>query len=384
MIDVAALGTEASREPGADLLEDPAQTLDRLQSTAVLVQPRAGVFTAFEDEDWEQIPLKVGTVRFGLGHTRRRTLSAFDVHHVAGARIRALHTAATVYADHAIPLAGVLHGEALELARAAWASIAPHQLGIHSGTAPDDGSIAHWAPVTRFGTDETTLVPAAALRPFGSYNRERLVLPTRAGIGAADTPGQAVARGLLSALGFAALVDAVRGAPATRIALDALGGDPEAAFLAKSASNLGAEVELLELGDRGRDAAPVLLARARGGTDVSGEWALGCAPSWQEAAVDALRDLLGRIQLTRQFGTHGAARVDVGDPLLGDLDAEALPVGDEAVARLDVRVPWARIVAQVRADGGDVLVAPIAAPDLAVGGIHVARVLLARETDDDR
>lgn len=382
-VGVAELSAAHRTRPrDEDLLDDPADTLGELETRSKLVQPRAGVFAAFGDEPWNQIPLKIGTVRLGLGHGTVRDVSAFDVHHVAGARISALYAAAEIYADHVIPAGGVRRG------RPAGAALAPERLAICAGTGVRGADVAEWAPATRLGTGETVLVPAAALRPFGPYNQDRTVLATSAGTGAGGSPAGAVARGLLSALSLDAVLQALRGtSAATAVPLDALGPDPELAFLAKSARNLGVDVELLDLGDPGRRPAPVLLARLRSGADDAdgsdaGAWAVGCAPAWQEAAVGALRDLLGRVQLARQLGPGQG--VDTGDPLLGDLDPGVLAPTEEVAPHLDAETGWAEVVERVRTGDGDVLVAPVHAPDLAAGGISAARVLLVRPEAEAR
>jgi bacteriocin biosynthesis cyclodehydratase domain-containing protein len=383
-IDVPDLGeVRGPRGEGEDLLDDPADVLRELESRSVLVHPRAGVFSGYGDDDWNQIPLKIGTVRLGIGHGARREISAFDVHHVAGARISALYAAAEVYTDHVIPVGRVLSGDGLERSRLRWPIVEPERLALASGTAVRADQVAHWAAVTRFGRDETVLVPAAALRTFGPYNRQRIVLASSAGTAAGDSPGHAIARGLQSALGLDALTRALRGtATVAAVPLDALATDRELAFLAKSARNLGVDVELLDLGDCEQRPAPVLLARVRGTAEGAGEWALGCAPGWQEAAVVALRDLLGRIQLGRQ--TSADQDIDCGDRILSDLDADALAATSEAGPQLDAVTPWTEVVRRVRTSGCDILVAPVDAPDLGAGRISAARVLLMRTGDDPR
>jgi bacteriocin biosynthesis cyclodehydratase domain-containing protein len=385
LLGVAELSAAYRTRPrDEDLLDDPADVLTELETRSKLVQPRAGVFAGFGDEPWNQIPLKIGTVRLGLGHGAMRDISAFDVHHVAGARIRALCVAAAVYMDRVMPVGGVVSGEEARRVRGDSGGsdvVAPGRLGIASGTGVRAADVTEWASATRLGTRETVLVPAAALRPFGPYNHNRMVLATSAGAGAGGSSAEAVARGLLSALSLDAVLEVLRGAASVAtVALDALGADPELAFLAKSARNLGVDVELLDLGDRERRPAPVLLARVRraadGGGEGAGEWAVGSALAWQEAAVGALRDLLGRVQLGRQLGSGRGA--DVGDPLLGDLDPGVLAPTEEAEPLLDAETGWAEVIERVRSSGGDVLVAPVRAPDLAAGGISAARVLLAR------
>lgn len=377
---------EAVREPAARTaveLEDPAEVLDHLTSTAVLVQQRAGVFQAFADEAWNQTPIKIGTVRLGLGRGGLRTVTAFDLHHVAGARIRALHAAARVYADHVVPVGGLVPADALDQGGYSRCRVEPARLAVAGGTAAKAADVAHWAPAYRLEAGHSVLVPAAALRTFGAENSSLMCLPTSAGTGTGASPADAVADGLLSALALDALIGAVRGrVPVRSVDLKLLEADAELLFLAKSARNLGVEVELLGLGDRGTRPVPVLLARTRGAHDGEPRWAVGCATRWQEAAVCALRDLLGAVQLDRQLGD--GARADLGDPLIADLDPAALSVGGYADPVFTAATGWGEVLRRTRAAGNDILVAPVELPDLAAGGIWVAKVLLVRENTDAR
>lgn len=385
-----AAATEAAAEQsGTDAvaLEDPAAVLAQLEAVSVLVQKRAGVFRAFGDEGWNQTPIKIGTVHLGLGHGGRREVTAFDLHHVAGARIRALHAAARVYTDHVVPVGAVLRGADFELAREKWPVIEPGRLAVASGTVADGARVDAWARALRLDSRETVLVPAAALRTLGPDNSSLICVPTGAGTGTGGSRADAVADGLLSALAMDAVVGAVRGrVPVRLVEPKLLEADAELLFLAKSARNLGVEVELLDVGDPDERPAPVLFARTVSSEDGEPRWAVGSAARWQEAAVAALRDLLGAIQLDRQLaGRPGdAARVDAGDALLGDLDPRALAVDGEAGPGPDAPTAWAEIQRRVNAAGDDVLVAPVDAPDLASGGISVAKVLLVRGNADER
>ncbi|WP_103530392.1 TOMM precursor leader peptide-binding protein, partial [Streptomyces sp. SM11] len=81
------------------------EELNRI-STA-LVRPYTGVFRRYDDEELTQTPLKLSRVEVALGGGARRRIAAFDVHHLAGARTRALYAAAEAYVEHVVPLAGV-------------------------------------------------------------------------------------------------------------------------------------------------------------------------------------------------------------------------------------------------------------------------------------
>ncbi|MBB5121815.1 TOMM precursor leader peptide-binding protein [Streptomyces eurocidicus] len=344
--------------------------LAALDERSVLLGVHAGVFTRFDDDAPDQIPLKVSTVALGLGSGRRRAVTAFDVHHVAGARMRALRTAAAVYTEHVAPLPGTVNGPSLEAARADLTTADPTRFTTASGLPVPPGALTDWLPATSLLTGERVLVPAAAVRPFGPYNASGVYEPTRAGTGTGTRPAEAVYDGLLSALSYQALTGVLRGtAHATAVPLDALPDDPEPTFLARTADNLGAGAELLDLTATGPGSAPVLLARS-GGT----HWAVGCDTSWRRAAVTALRDLLGAVQLDRA----GQPGPDTGDPLLSGLapdtvaaDGDRPPTGPLTTGEL---------LDGIRARGGDALAVETTPGDLRGAGLSVVRVLLTEGT----
>ncbi|MFC6834670.1 YcaO-like family protein, partial [Streptomyces goshikiensis] len=343
--------------------------VEELNRRSALVRPYTGVFTRYADEPLTQIPLKLSVVEFGVGHAGPRAVAAFDVHHVAGARMRALDAAALVYAEHVVPARGVV-------ARAEGA-VAEASLTLASGLP---GAAGAWQRAVSLVTKEPVLVPAAAVRPFGPHNGDRLFERTRAGAGAGPSPADAAAAGLLSALAHDALLRAVRGAASAPVALTEGTPDAELAFLVRSAERLGITVELLDLGEAARSGVQVLLARA------ADRWAVGAALDRRTATADALRDLLGAVQYERDAAASGAP-ADTGDPLLRDLDARTLTLSADAgdAGGNPVAADWAGVLDRLRAAGRDAYVVPTGSPDLASAGLHTARVLLtcAQEPGDD-
>ncbi|MFI1801096.1 TOMM precursor leader peptide-binding protein [Streptomyces sp. NPDC020379] len=364
-------------EPAPVVTPGTADEADRLLAELherdILLGPFAGVFHAYDDDALTQIPLKASTVVLGTGDGRRRAVSAFDVHHVAGARLRALRTAAAVYAEHVAPLPGVL--TACATTHPAPPLTEPGRITTARGLPAPPAAVHDWVAAVSLLTGERSFVPAAAVRTFGPYNTAGLYVPTTAGTGTGTSVPEAAYDGLMSALAYEALDEAVRGTrQATRVPLTPTGdpADPEVTFLVRTAENLGADVELLDLSDP--DPAPgapcVLLARAAGSS-----WAIGSDVSWRRAAVTALRDLLGRLQLEQDPEHHGPT--DTGDPLMPDLAPDTLPAdGDRPPAE---RGRAGDLLERLRAAGRDVLVVDTTSPDLRAGGLHVVRALLTRE-----
>ncbi|MFF9638045.1 TOMM precursor leader peptide-binding protein [Streptomyces bacillaris] len=383
--DALALPVTPTVETARDA-EALVEELNRI-STA-LVRPYTGVFGRYDDEELTQTPLKLSRVEVALGGGVRRRIAAFDVHHLAGARMRALYAAAEAYVEHVVPLAEAGQDGQRQAVR----TLGPADFTTGGGTGAEPTARA---VATSLISKEPVRVPAAALRPFGPYNRDRAQLASRAGSGAGGSAAEAAGQGLLSALAHDALVRAVRGTtPVRPVAAD--GDDPELVFLLKSAANLDIAVELLDLGEDGRTSAHVVLAReanspsAQGGSDreasspsasahevsgssAQGRWAVGAGLSRRTAAASALRDLLGQVQLAAE---DPGAVVDLGDPLLGDLAPAAIAVGGESVPVKAAETTFDAVLDRLRATGRDALYVDTTPADLPAGSIATARVLV--------
>lgn len=356
-----AVPTTASVETARDA-EDTVDALNR--TTTALVGAFAGVFVRFDDESLTQTPLKAARLELALAPGARRTIAAFDVHHLAGARTRALRLAAETYVEHVAPVR-VLAGAGSELP-----AVAPAALTTGAGTATA-AEVAAWVPATSLLTGDRVKVPAAAVRPFGPYNRERTVLATSAGTGSGGTDAEAAGSGLLSALAHDGLLRALRGE--TRTAPVAPDDDPELVFLLKSAVNLGIEADLLDLGEDARTGAAAVLAREAGGPDA--RWAVAAALSRREASCAALRDLLGVVQLAAD---DPGSTVDTGDPLVPELAAGTVTATDGPVPADAPGTTFDAVLDRLRASGREALYVPTTPADLPAGGIATARVLLTR------
>ncbi|MFF6908584.1 TOMM precursor leader peptide-binding protein [Streptomyces sp. NPDC012389] len=360
--DTLALPVTPTVETARDA-EALVEELNRV-STA-LVRPYTGIFRRYDDEELTQTPLKLSRVEVALGGGARRRIAAFDVHHLAGARMRALYAAAEAYVEQVVPLVPREDSQTVR-------TLGPAALTTGGGTGVEPTA---WTTAASLITKEPVRVPAAALRPFGPYNRDRAHLASRAGSGAGGSAAQAAGLGLLSALAHDALVRAVRGTTrVSPVAADA--GDPELVFLLKSAANLDIAVELLDLGEEERTSAHVVLAREADSPSGQGRWAVGAGLTRRTATASALRDLLGQVQLAAE--DPGAA-VDLGDPLLGDLAPAAITVGGESVAVAGPETTFDAVLERLRSAGRDALYVDTTPADLPSGSIATARVLLTVE-----
>ncbi|MFI1442144.1 YcaO-like family protein [Streptomyces fructofermentans] len=360
-------GREAFALPTVATARDADALVDELNRRSVLLNEHTGVFTRYADESITQTPLKLSVVELGLGHGRRLRVGAADVHHVAGARMRALHRAAETYAEHVVP-ARPAPG-ATDSTGGAPSRVGPEHLSLHAGSGTTD-DVRDWALATSLLGHGRFLVPTQSVRPFGPDNRGRLFEATSAGMRAGASVGAAAADGLLSALAHDALARAVRGAAVARVVPDEV-ADPELTFLVRSAANLGVDFDLLDLGEREHSGAAAVLARS------GARWAVAADLSWRAAAASALRDLLAGFQFEQQ-----GEEVSFGDPVLRELDPRAVAVAvstDVPPADATDAADWPDVLRRLGEQGRDALVVETGSADLARAGVRVVRVLLTSE-----
>lgn len=342
--------------------------LAELNERTTLVDPRAGVFHEFTDEPWTQSPLKVSTVRFPTGPGVFREVAAFDLHNLANARLAALCTAAAAYVEAVVPLPAAAPITAPVVAAESLATFS----GLTAGAVPAQAVAAS----SLTGGGEVAL-PGAAVRTRSDANHALRFVPTTAGTGAGLTPEQATANAALSALTYTAVDTLLRGGTATLV--DLTGADsPELTFLTRSAANVGATVELLDLSPADPRRAPVLLARATVAGQDEPVWAVSGQLRWLDAAIAALRDVVGQAQVRLER----AGDVDQGDPLVPGLDPATIAPTGRGPARTDAATTWDAVTEALREAGEDLLAVAVPVPDLESGGIHVVKVLHRNRTGD--
>lgn len=359
-LDAPAPAVETAESSGSP---DPSAEADAivadLREWSRLLQPHVGVFTDWADEDWNQTPIKIGSVSYPVLSGPARTVHAFDVHHVAGARRRALFAGAASYAGQLTRPAPA--GDRLP-------RIDPARILTATGGA--GGSHGGWVTAVSLLTGAASAVPAAAVEPFGQANRPGGFEPTIAGSGAGPTLTAAVRQALGSALAYAALGRAVAGGRVDRVPLDSITDDRERTFLVKSAANLGIDVELLDLS--ALSPLPVLLAWCQD-PDGGVRWEVAADLSGGRAATSVLCDLIGRVQLIRQAG----AASDHPDPVLTDFDPRSLVVASDAPLRSADEHTWSGVLAALRAAGPHPYAVRVGGPDLRAAGVEAVRVVLA-------
>lgn len=382
-VDLAlpSVATADQAEDGEDLL------VELTERSAILVATNAGVFTRFDDDTLTQTPLKISRVSLGTGHTGRRTVAAFDLRHVVGSRLAALRVACEVYSEHTVAGTNAAVGGSLPTAtdpaqtagalRAAGIPfVPPSALSSASGLVSESADVPRWVVATSLITHGSAAVPAAAVRTFGPDNTTMICSLTAAGTAAGDSLPEACTRGLLSALSYDALQRAIRGIAAVSwVPMASFETDPELTFLLRSARNLDAPLELIDLGETARSSVPVLLARTVDPGSGLPLFALGSDFSGRQAAVTAIRDLLGQVQLARDL--PGVA-IDTGDPLITAFEPSSLAVTGTADDVLGVGTSADVVLARLRLGGLDAYAVPTTSADLRAAGVITVRVILTR------
>jgi ribosomal protein S12 methylthiotransferase accessory factor YcaO len=211
------------------------------------------------------------------------------------------------------------------------------------------------------------------VHPLGPANRDGWFLPTAAGSGAGRSPGEALGRALGTALAHDAISAALRHDRAVRrVSRHLLDGDRELAFLAGTADLIGLDLELLDL-SMAEAPVRVLLARADDGADGP-LWACAADPGWARAAREALCEVVGRAQAARELPGDP---LDLGDPLIRDLDPYTLAITDEDIRQPATVATWDAVLDELRAEGRDALALTTGPADLLRAGLSVVRVVLA-------
>jgi bacteriocin biosynthesis cyclodehydratase domain-containing protein len=371
-VSLAGLRLDAPAVTALDAEDETGRLLAELDVESELVGPVAGVFRAFDDEWVTQTPLKVSRVTLSVAGGQSRTVAAFDTHNVAAARRRALRAAAAVYVADVVPPNGVLTGAELATAQRARPAIDPASLVTASGTGGPASEVTGWVIATSLLDGQQALVPALAISPASA---DGAFLPTGAGTGVGGSAGEAAYAGLFSALSHEALLAAARGQrPVRRIRLDALHDDQELRFLLSSAKNLDFEAELLDLTEPDPAAPKTLLARANDPVTGVPRWAVGCDAKWQRAAVDALRDLVGAVQLAQDASAAGP--LDLGLPLVSEFDPWSLSASRESVPEVTATTSPALVLHRMGAMGQRALATYSGADDLRQRGLTVLRLVL--------
>jgi bacteriocin biosynthesis cyclodehydratase domain-containing protein len=333
----------------------PAELPERLER---LVGRHTGLISGYSDDALHQVPVKTGALRTG-----RRELVAFDVDSVLAARLAAGLAVARDHASGMVDRHRLVHEPAIADRQVSAARLVTWT-GVPVAEPADDRP---WLPAISLGDQRARLVPAAAVHPDSALNRHGAFERTPAGSAVGGSLAEVTDAGLDSLLAYLRLRDLVRGSAAV-VPLpraEAAGTDPRLAFLLDSADQLAPGLVLLETVGPG----PLHLHLAR----TEAVWAVGVGRSGPLAAIAAVRDVVGQLQLLHFEGRRG----DLGPPLLPGFDPRAdLAVATAERSRFDAGpTDTERLLAGLADAGLDALLVETTTTDLRAAGLVAGRVL---------
>ena len=358
---------------------DPLTEEDAYQRCEVLVSPNTGVFTRFVDDPLEQAPLKTARLRVPpvVGAASAREITAFDVHSVLAARLRAYRVAVRDYVSRVAEPDGAVVASAAELATDARTPVPWNEVVTSSGAVPyaPDRRLT-WLPARVLGGEQTVWVPAALALPLSAANRDGYAERTVAGAAAGSTAQEVTTDGLVSAVAYEALQAVMRGraslAPLSEVELI---DDDDTALLVKAAHRFGRRIQVFAAVSAPAHVVIAVSELPDGGRPL---WTVGAAPVARQARLAAVRDLVGMMQV-RHFEN---AEADLGLPLLADFDprtALAAPGASRAAAPAVADLTVDEILAALAARGLTAVQVDITTRDIrASGAMSAGAVLLWR------
>lgn len=304
---------DASAHEGA-AEDDP--VAKELNARSALVQRHCGLIREFTDDEWTQVPLKVSSATYSAIGGTDIGLATASLDHVADARLRLLDRIAVHHAATAVSLPGTTQEQA-DVAAGRFLHAA------HPGVRASQWSV----PATDLITGEVRRVPVDAVSPahpdsVGGFGRVPI------GWAAGPNLSTATARALRESLVHAALDGMRRGSTAAAVDLQRVeeqaSGRVQAGlhFLRESAQLLGTRLETLQLPAPGQ-ACSVVLARDA----ATGLWSVAGGLDLSAAMCDAVRDLLGSVQL-HQAGWTGES---ITPTYIEEFDAWTVAGGEQFV-----------------------------------------------------
>ncbi|HEU5377614.1 MAG TPA: TOMM precursor leader peptide-binding protein [Ktedonobacteraceae bacterium] len=274
-------------------------TRELMEKMSLLIAPRAGLFSAFSDQNGEQVPLRYTTLGMGspLFSQTGRHIPAYSTEDLQEARLSALLEGVRHYSMTLIDTRKVLFFSRAELTSKNRKPIAEHALTTWSGSRrPGDDERTKWLPAFSLSRQCLCVVPAGAVYSYGALNTQNSFEETLAGLAVGTHFQQIVTDGLLSALAYVHITELLRTQQAVIELLpdDLPTSDPALTFLLRSAERFASPFTILEV----VHSSPMHLVIVSTQGDTRGENAVtyGYGLSGSDAVKMALYGLVAKLQ----------------------------------------------------------------------------------------
>lgn len=312
---------------------------EELDGYQLLVGSRTRPVSGFQDDELEQLPLKVSAAEVVLESSRQVDVGGTDLWNVAGARLDAARHGLALYLEHWAP-------------RRDDCPALPRRDHLSGQLRQDAAADVPVVPAFDVTSGEPVCVSQAATATLSPANRSGAFIRSCGGTGVGCTAAEAASMAVDSAAVSVALRHVTTTGAA--IPLQDWGGEKETEFLLNCCQDTELEPEVLALGNwLGRE---VVLARVK----VEGEtlWEASAGRDTREAANGALAGLLGAHQRA-----DGSTWTSLSYP---DLTPTAVAVAEHAYPAYE------------RADQDlSVIVCDVTSPELEAAGVVGCKVLIA-------
>lgn len=272
----------------------------------LLIDPLLGICSRFADDDLTQMPLHQTKLLLGSPTSpleQRLDVRAYSMNHLREARQLACAEALKRYARALPDKKNLIFANRDEIEKYGEQVIEAHQLSTWSGghtTAQNNCTV--WQPAFAYFAQTCCVVPAAAIYPASSLNRQGMIERNTAGLAIGQTFQETLADGMLSALAFIHLRDllsdqarVIQRDPATLEVNDA-----DLHFLLKSLDHLEQRYTVLEVVHP--SPLHVVIVQSADMPKIGSLYTIGWGLSGSTALKKALLELLGKLQTLQVDG----------------------------------------------------------------------------------
>jgi bacteriocin biosynthesis cyclodehydratase domain-containing protein len=340
---------------------EPRSAAEMLEASEVLFDPTCGVMSEFADDTIVQLPLK-GSQLFIARAQERMSAIAYSLQTVEQARYQALLQGIKRYAQSLVNERVVLRASRNDMLAAGRDAIAPSTLLLATGTYPilPDRPL-EWMPAYSFLEKRQVYVPVAAVYVDSSFNRRNSFTKTWAGVAAGQHFEEVLHKGLLSALSYEYILQAVRGRiPVERIDPQAFAQtDNDSTLLLRSLAQMGYTLTFYQLPSAPLAITIASFASQEGGARYS--W-VGSGLSSLQSLREALQTSVGALQFfqaTQRFPDPAEYDGCLAFPFHADVPLREQEEGEELH-----ETSLLQLKERVRVSNHDILFADITPPDI--------------------
>ncbi len=342
------------------------------------IDPHFGICAQFVDSDSTQLPLRQTKLLVGPPTSpldKHLDVRAYGIEHLREARQTAFKEAIKRYARALPDKRSMVIASSDEMEARNEHIIEAHQFSTWSGSQVTTRNMRiAWQPAFAYFAQSYCFVPASAIYPETSFNRQGIIERNAAGLGVGLTFRDTLADGMLSALAFVHLHGLLRGqGSVVRLDLEILKiSDPDLRFLVEILKHLEQAYTVLEVVHT--SPLHVVIVYSADPLKTSPLYTIGWGLSANEALKKALLELAGTFQTEEDRADTGVALFPAFSPFIEFAHADAT-----ASRFLEPGGTLAQIETHLHQQHYEILFADTTPPDIYEHATYMSgSVLLAR------